>query len=342
MDSIVFLIFRRMRRPLVTLIMVYAVAVLGLVMIPGQDADGNVVHMDFFHAFYFVSFTATTIGFGEIPYDFTDGQRLWVTVMMYVTVISWIYAIGTILALVQNDTFQRAIAHNHFTQYIRRMREPFFIICGYGETGSALVKSLTDRGQHVVVIEINEKRANLIQLDNLQDHVPTLNGDAQKPKHLRSAGLEHAECAGVVAITNVNEANLKIAITSKLLHPHVKVICRADSHDVEDNMASFGTDYIIDPFDTFASYLSLSIHSPCLYLLHNWLSSEEGSRLMDPLTPPVDKHWVVCGYGRFGKAVVARLKEQGIRVVVVEASPESTGTPEEGCVAGRGTEANSS
>ena len=83
MDNIIFLILRRMRRPLLTLIVVYTIAMLGLVLIPGQDANGDPWHMGFFHAFYFVSFMSTTIGFGEIPYAFTDAQRLWVTFSLY-------------------------------------------------------------------------------------------------------------------------------------------------------------------------------------------------------------------------------------------------------------------
>ena len=74
MENIVFLILRRMRQPLLTLLVVYAVSILGLTLIPGQDADGNVWHMSIFHAFYFVSYMATTIGFGEIPYAFTDAS----------------------------------------------------------------------------------------------------------------------------------------------------------------------------------------------------------------------------------------------------------------------------
>ena len=340
MDNIVYLIFRRMRPPLITLLMVYSISVLGLVLIPGQDADGNVWHMDFFHAFYFVSYMSTTIGFGEIPYEFNDGQRLWVTLSMYAGVISWLYAIGTILTLVQDKTFQQAISESKLAKHIKSLREPFYLICGYGETGSALVKSLTDGGHHVVVIEIDELRTNLIKLENLRDFVPALHGDARKPLHLQEAGLQNPYCRAVVAVTNENEANLKIAITSKLLHPHIKVICRADSHDYEKNMASFGTDYIIDPFDTFATYLVTAFQVPCLYLLQLWLfSGNEGGTLDKPVFPPKDKPWIICGYGRFGKAVYERLKKEGIHVIVVEALPERTGMPDEGIIVGRGTEA---
>ena len=38
--------------------------------------------MSLFQAFYFMTYTASTIGFGEIPQGFTDRQRLWVVVII--------------------------------------------------------------------------------------------------------------------------------------------------------------------------------------------------------------------------------------------------------------------
>ncbi len=339
MENIVFLAFRRMRRPLLTLILAYAIATLGLTLIPGQDADGNVWRMDFFHAFYFISFTATTIGFGEIPYEFTDAQRLWVMVSLYGLVVVWFYAIGNLLSLVQDKAFQQALTERRFAKRIRHMREPFYLVCGYGETGSALVETLTDRHQHAVVIDIDADRVNALKLDNLREYVPALHGDASRPLHLLEAGLEHPMCQGVVALTNVNEVNLKVAITSKLLHPDIKVICRADSHDIEENMRSFGTDYVIDPYDTFANHLAMALHAPGLYVLQEWLAGKHHQALVEPVYPPREGHWIVCGYGRFGRAVYARLRDEGLEPVVVEAMPEITGTPDGEYVVGRGTEA---
>ena len=323
MENIVFLILRRMRQPLLTLLVVYAVSVLGLTLLPGRDADGNLWYMSIFHAFYFVSYMATTIGFGEIPNAFTDAQRLWVTLSLYASVVAWIYAFGTILTLVQDKTFQEAIAENRFARRIRAMREPFHLVCG----------------QHAVVIDIDDTRTSMIQLQDLREFVPALHGDAAVTRHLQEAGLQHPSCVGVVALTDNNDVNLKIAITAKLLNPEVKVICRADSHDVEANMASFGTDHIVDPFDTFAAHLAVAFQAPCLYLLQRWLTGRDGSSLCEPVYPPRDGHWIVCGFGRFGKAICARLKDEGIDVVVIEAHPESTGTPEGEFVEGRGTEA---
>jgi len=339
MDNIIFLILRRMRRPLLTLVMVYAISILGLVLIPGQDDQGNPWHMDFFHAFYFISFMSTTIGFGEIPYEFTDAQRAWVTFAIYMTVVAWLYGIGNILSLLQDQAFQQAIRERRFAQRIRHMRDPFYLLCGYGETGRELTRALTDRGQHVVVVDRDPLKVSTIRLQNLRDYVPVLHGNARRPVILQEAGLEHPLCAGVVALTHDNEVNLKIAITAKLLNPQITVICRADSHDVEANMASFGTDYIIDPFDTFAKYLATALQAPGLYLLQRWLTSKPGSLLDDPVYPPTTGHWIVCGYGRFGKAVFDRLMKEKMSITVVEETPEKTGEPEQGVVKGRGTEA---
>ncbi len=338
MDNIIYLIIRRMRTPLLALVITYSVAVLGLVLIPGLDADGNPWRMDFFHAFYFVSFMASTIGFGEIPYPFTDGQRLWVAFSIFFTVIIWIYSIGTLLTLFQDHTFQNALTERRFTRRIRHLREQFYLVCGYGETGSALVKSLTDRNQYAVAIDILEERVNLLKLENLRHYVPALCGDARLPVHLLEAGLKHPYCAGVVALTDSNQTNLKIAITSKLLHPEITVICRADSHDIEANMASFGTEYIIDPFDTFAVHLATALQAPCLNLLQEWLTMGQQEELHEPIYPPKKGLWVVCGYGRFGKAIYEQLVKEELEVVVIEAEPEKTGMPRNGCIVGRGTE----
>ena len=337
MEHIIFLIFRRMRAPLLALIGTYSLAVLGLVLIPGSDARGNPWHMDFLHAFYFVSFMATTIGFGEIPYPFNDLQRLWVTLMIYATVVVWIYSIGTLISLLRETAFLDALTELRFARRIRRLREPFYLVCGYGETGSALVRALTEHDRHAVAVEIDAQRVAALQLENLRHFVPVLHGDAGRSLHLLEAGLKHPSCEGVVALTNSNQVNLEIAIASKLLNPATKVICRADSHDVELNMASFGTDHIIDPFDLFADHLAMALHAPGMYLLHEWLAELDQSSLANPIFPPRGR-WVLCGYGRFGKAVHKRLTYEGIRTVVIEADPGRT-SPPENSVIGRGTEA---
>lgn len=339
MNQVIFLILRRMRLPLVMLVVTYAISILGLVLIPGVDDAGNPWRMDFFHAFYFVTYMATTIGFGELPYEFTDGQRMWVMVTIYMTVTAWLYAIGKILGLVQDVSFKNAVTEQVFQRNVRHLSHPFYIICGYGDTGKILVKSLIQRRIQAVIIDSNQSNIHSLELEDLGLFIPGLCADARRVETLKEAGLTHPNCLGVVALTDDDETNLKIAITTKLLEPGIKVVCRADTHDAEDNMDSFGTDHIINAFDVFAKRLALALHSPGAHILYDWLTGVPNEPLMQPLEPPRGM-WVVCGYGRFGQAVCSNLLNEGIEISVIEANPEIAKRLDE-CVVGRGTEADS-
>ena len=339
MNTVIFLIMRKMRVPLLVLLTVYTIAVVGMTLVPGQ-ADGHPWRMDFFHAFYFVSYMGTTIGFGELPHEFTDAQRLWATFSLYLTVIAWFYAIGTLLALVQDDALREVIKERKFASTVRTLRQPFYLICGYGDTGYALVSALEERLLVPVVIEIKTERINVLTIENYPMYVPRLCADASKPEQLLEGGLNNPYCQAVVAITNDNYANLNIAITAKLLNPDLKVICRVDSHEIAANMASFGTNYIIDPFDIFAARLHTALYAPHLHQLRECLKGRQDMESCRPLNPPTRGLWVLCGYGRFGKAIYEKLKQTGkFEIIIVEEFPKKMDCPEEEYVTGRGTRA---
>ncbi len=338
MNQVIFLILRRMRAPLVVLIVAYSVSILGLVLIPGVNAEGETVHVSFFHAFYFVSYMATTIGFGELPDGFTDAQRMWTLFSIYLTVISWLYGIGKILSLMQDSAFRNAVKENQFTRSVSQIMEPFYIICGYGDTGTQLVKALTQREIRAVVIDYDINRINELETESQKIDVPGICSDARLTHTLKEAGLLNRSCHGIIAITDNDSSNLKIAITAKLLRPGLKVVCRTETHDSAANMSSFGTDHIFNPFDTFAEQFALALHSPSLYLLTEWVTGVPDEPLHQPVYPPKGR-WILCGYGRFGKELYKHMIEQHIEATIIEAEPEKTGCTGF-CIEGRGTEAS--
>lgn len=337
-DQTLFLILRRMRAPLLVLIATYAIAVGGLVWMPGIDADGNPQRLSFFHAFYVITYTATTTGFGELPHPFTDAQRLWVTMTMYLSIVSWLYAIGTLIALVREPTFKRVFVENRFAAAVRRITQPFYIVCGYGDAGAVVAQAITKRIFAAVVLEQNPEKIAERELASGDAPIITLAADASLPANLLLAGLRHRNCAGVIVLCDSDDTNLQIAISAKLLNPRAFVICRAQSHDTQANMESFNTDLVINPFDSFAERLAMALHSPDVHQLHQWLTSMPGTSLSRRIDPPHGA-WVVCGYGRFGKALAHYLHQEGIKTVIVEATPERVQAPKD-CIVGRGTEAD--
>ena len=336
MNNVIFLILRRMRTPLIAVIISFGIAIGGLTLMPGIEIAGEVSRLSLFEAFYVISYTATTIGFGEVPHEFSTMQRLWLTFSIYLTVIVWFYAIGTIITLFQDTSLKLAITTLRFANTVKRLGEPFYIICGYGETGSLLVNALDHKHIRVTVIEILQSKINDLELEDFQYDIPALCADARLPDILTRAGITHPLCAGVAALTNDDRANLAVAISVKLINPSLKVLGRADNIDTAANMASFGTDHMINPYTLFGSHLGMEVHAMGIYLLHEWLTGVPGRTLQSPACPPTGK-WVICGYGRFGKSVVKNLNREHITTAIIEADPELTGCEE--CVIGSGAEA---
>lgn len=314
----VFLALRRMRAPLVLLICVYAVSVAGLMVIPGVDAAGSSYRMGAFDAFYFMSYTATTIGFGEIPFALTTAQRAWVVIVIYASVIAWAYAFGTILSLLQERGFRQALRLTRFERQVTRFREPFLLLAGYGQAGEALARSLDALDRRLVVIDVAVERIDALDLAALQFDVPGLVGDARNPYDLRRAGLDHPKCIGVVALTNDDEANLAITMAAALLRPGLPIVTRAMSSGIIERMAAFGDPIIVDPFNLFGDELIASVKSPQLYRLTQWITSDPGADLMPPFEVPRTGRWIIAGYGRFGRHLADDLVRHRIPVTVID------------------------
>lgn len=327
---------RRMRTPLIVLILVYFFSTFALISVPGVDDAGKPYHMSFLDAAYFMAILQTTIGFGEIPYAFTAAQRMLVGVLLLPNVVAWLYSIGTLLGLILDKQFQAAFQRARFTKQVRRLKEPFYIVCGFGNTGAMTVTGLLARGIRAVVIEREDGIVRVMKLEDQYSHVPALVGRSSERRSLELAGLHLDNCQGVIATTNDDHVNLTVAITVKLLRPELNMLARSENQRVCDNLASFGTDSIINPYRIFSERLCLALSSPVKYLVQDWLISVPGSELRQLLKPPSGR-WVICGVGRFGALMARELENIHIPITVVDVHSDRL-MGYEHAVKGRGTE----
>lgn len=337
MSGLFFISIRRLREPLVLLIVVFAVSTAGLALIPGVDADGLPWRPNLFEAFYFVTYTATTIGFGELPFPFTNLQRLWVTAIIYLSVVGWAYLLGNILALVQDKGFQAALVSARFGRTVRNLREPFYLVCGLGETGLTVARALDGMGRRFVAVDGDEARVLELDLGDFATDPPGLAGDVSSPQTLKLAGLGRRECRGVLALTPNDATNLAIAVSARLLHPGLRVVCRAQSAQAMDAMETCGVTEIINPFREFSNRLATAMRAPDTHRLVTWLTGPPGARL-PPRLPPPPGRWVVCGYGRFGEEVTQAIAASGFRITVVD--PDETALEGLDVVRGLGSDAD--
>jgi len=308
MGDILYLVLRRLRAPLITLLTVYAVSIAGMVAIPGVDPDGQPWRMTIFHALYVMSFTATTIGFGEIPHPFTDAQRLWVMVAIYLSVIGWAYALGSVFALSQDATFRAAASRSLFLRRVAGLREPYCVICGYGRSGAEIARALDALGVRVVIVDRDPARIAPVAVRAFAVAPLVLVADARRPEVLRDAGIAKPECRAVLALTGDDEANQSIAIGTRVLDPATRVIARVIDPVVHANLAEFGGVRVINPFQVFAANLELAFVAPEVLQVEEWLTGAPGGQRPETLKLPRG-HWVLAGYGRFGRPLGRALEQ---------------------------------
>jgi len=302
-NSVVFLTLRKLRAPLLILIGVYAVGITGLVLIPGVDEAGRASPMSFFHAFYFLTYTASTV-----------------VIVIYLSVIGWAYTLTALLALTRDTAFRVAVTRSAFRRRVRRMSEPYYVVCGYGETGALVCRALDAMAVRFFVLDIDPLRVDELELQPYRSDTAALTADAKLPENLLAAGVALPVCRGVLALTNDESANLAVAITVKLLNPGIPALCRATRPEIEANMAAFGTDHIINPFRLFGDYLWDALHAPALHVLMQRLTGLPGEALQTE-NPPPHGRWIVCGYGRFGREVVESFMREGLSSTIIDPDP---------------------
>ena len=335
MSDILFLILRRLRAPLITVIIVYAISVGGLALIPGLAPDGSRQPMSIFHAFYVMSYTATTIGFGEIPHPFTDAQRLWVTFAIYLSVIGWAYTLGSVVALANDAPFRTMLRRSIFNWQVRGLAEPFYVLCGYGQSGARLARAIDRLGNRLVIVDPSTDRMAPVAVQEFATPPLTLAADARLADVLVDCGIRSPHCLGVIALAGADAVNQAIAIDARVLNPGILIVARAKSTVAKVNLQSFGGVAVINPFETFAYNVGVALRAPEMAQIEDWLTATDGTPLPPAVQPPRGR-WVLVGFGRFGRAIAQVLDDAGIEWKAFD--PRATGDRDQRLVHGDYTE----
>jgi len=302
--------------PSIVIIITYTVSIIGLLLIEGLDDQGNPYQMTIFDAFYFITYTASTIGFGETPYEFTYPQKIWVTTCIYFTVIGWFYGVGALVSLLQNKTLIEEIAKLQFRWQVKAIKRKFIIILGFNYVTSEILKKAIDADIRTVIIEQDEQRANNLVLENYTPTVPILVADAKDQNSLIEAGLKNGNCKAIVSLFDDDELNLTVAVKSKLINKKVALAIKSSSANHTENLQDLEVEIIVNIFEIIAKELKMAINAPHLLKLEKWLYKIDKLDVRIPQLP-LGKY-IICGYGRLGKNIYKVLKNEDVELQFIE------------------------
>jgi len=320
-ESTIWLFLRKMRVPLIVLNLAHAIPVVLLTIVPGTGDNGQPVHLGFFDAMYVVAYTATTIGFGEIPYAFSYAQRIIVFLTIYSTVPAWIYALGSIIALLQEKTFTNAIKMNTFRRKVRHLGQDFIIVCGYTDAGKLLIDKLNkDNLYRIIVIDKSIEKIEALQSEMYLPSIPAIVADASMTEVLKSSGIESPHCKFLVTLFDDDQLNLKICVRARILNQGLRIIARSGIKQGGENLSNIGVNHVIDAFSIISKRIDFALRSPYLFNLLSWV---QGGNLHVSKSDilPIGKY-IVCSKGRFGNTLQKTLDNNRIEYTYLDINKE--------------------
>ncbi len=299
----------------------HAIPVILLTLVPGIVIDGVTTHLSFFDSMYIVGYTATTIGFGEIPNAFSYPQRIVVLLTIYATVPAWIYALGSIIALLQEKTFIYALKMNAFRRNVRHFNQDFIIICGYTDAGKLLIeKLLQDNYFRIIVIDKSIEKIEALEAEMYMPSIPAIVADASMTDVLKSSGIQSPNCKFLVTLFDDDQLNLKISVRSRILNNNLEIIARSGLKHGGENLSNIGVDHVIDIFSIIARRIDFALKSPYLFNLLNWV---QGGNLHVSKSDILPRgKYSVCSRGRFGKTIQNTLDTNGIDYTYLDINKE--------------------
>ncbi len=128
----------------------------------------------------------------------------------------------------------------------------YIIIAGCGKIGANLVKTLSNEGHDVVVIDPNEE--SFAQLESGTNCL-TITGMCIDEDVLKSAGIEHADA--LLAVTSDDNVNIMTAQIAKQLYHVPHVVTRIYDPDKDAVLRQMGLNTVCPTMLTVAKIGSL-------------------------------------------------------------------------------------
>ena len=208
--------------------------VFAVILIAGTLGYRWLEGFDWLQSFYMVIQTVSTVGFNEVGPLSIGG--IWFTIALIVGSFgTFAYGAGLLAQLAIDGKVQLYLRTKRLERKVEKLKN-HTIVCGLGRNGRQVVSKLKAYGVQVVVLELNEERANRYREELVG--VLVLIGDATNDEILEKANIEHAN--SLVAALASDTDNLFVVISARQLNPKLIIGARANTESTEKKLLAAG------------------------------------------------------------------------------------------------------
>ena len=117
-----------------------------------------------------------------------------------------------------------------------------YLVCGAGDTGTALATELRKQGERIVLVDNDEEA--LGRFDSTDEDITMVKGDALDDKVLASAGV--SEAAGLFASLREDRDNAFLCLSVRRMYPELLIVARVKDPETEPKLRLVGVNSIVN------------------------------------------------------------------------------------------------
>jgi voltage-gated potassium channel len=279
-----------------------ALVVLGVVIVYGTVGYVIVEHFSWLDALFMTVITITTVGYEEVhPLD--DPGKVFTISLIVFGVIGFLYTFGVLVEQLSSGRWREYRRYRRMDQDLHNLRD-HVIVCGYGRTGTQVVKEVVAAGRQYVVIEMNPAPL----ADVRRDQRLCVIGDAANDEVLHRAGIDRAH--SLVSAVDSDERNVYIVLTARSLNPDLLVVARSSFPDSIPKLHRAGANRVVSPYTTSGQRMAALALQPAVVDVIDMVLTEGGAMQIEELMVP----------DGVGELSAAELRRSGATLLAVRSS----------------------
>ncbi|MCK5666932.1 MAG: NAD-binding protein, partial [Thiotrichaceae bacterium] len=230
-----------------------------------KEDGGNIE--TFFDGIYWSLITLTTVGYGDITPQTTEGRVI--TIILVICGLAVLAFITSIIVSAFNEKLVEMSENRVFAE-LEKKSGMHTILCGYGRMGMVVAEHLAKEKIHFVIIETDSvnvakaKKAGYLAIE----------GSAENSELLKSAGIIN-QAEMILCLTGSDVVNVYITLTARYLNPQIQIISRANREDSVRKLKQAGANHSIVPFKVVGLIAVEFIGQPVAFeAIHDILSGK--------------------------------------------------------------------
>lgn len=231
----------------------------GLLAFLGVLVGGTLAYralgLSWVEAYYQTVITVSTVGYTEVGSDISNTYRLVSSIVILFGTGVALYTLGVTFDALMEGQFRAQLGRNRMERAIEELQD-HIVVCGAGQVGQAIVATVLQQGDDVVVIDTSPDEIDL-------DHLPgayLVAGDATDDLVLLKAGVDRAR--GLIIALDSDAANLYVTLSASQINTDLHIVSRANESSAKAKLLRAGAHRVVNPHEIGGNRMASLVLQP--------------------------------------------------------------------------------